>query len=267
MNYRLDSDYPRTYFGPKLVKAIQKPYVSLRTRQEGARFKPTARVLWVASNCKAKNNRHNYVQELMKHIPVDSIGGCMRNAPWPNEDLSIVDVMHQYQFYLALENSNCKDYVSEKLLNVFQAGIVPIVDGPADYSPFIPHAQSVIRLDDFASPKDLAAYLKKLIADENLLQERHMEYRQHHDRIALDFMARWNNPHDSSTPAGGTCRLCRSTHERTLLRRIRDQLPLTHPVRVFAETELRSRLKTTALLPDWTCRLNKWDNNNIMAVN
>jgi hypothetical protein len=39
-------------------------------------------------------------------------------------------LLNQYKFYLAMENSNCKDYVTEKLFRTLAMGLVPIIDGP-----------------------------------------------------------------------------------------------------------------------------------------
>lgn len=72
-----------------------------------------------------------------------------------------------YKFYLAFENSNCKNYITEKLfVNALGRNILPIVMGapPEDYEISAPY-HSYIHVDDFASPKELAEYLK--ILDEN----------------------------------------------------------------------------------------------------
>jgi hypothetical protein len=35
------------------------------------------------------------------------------------------DILPKYKFHLAFENSNTKDYVTEKLFHAFRAGTVP----------------------------------------------------------------------------------------------------------------------------------------------
>lgn len=68
---------------------------------------------------------------------------------------------------MAFENSNCKNYITEKLfVNALGRNILPIVMGapPEDYENSAPY-HSYIHVDDFASPKELAEYLK--ILDEN----------------------------------------------------------------------------------------------------
>lgn len=75
------------------------------------------------------------------------------------------DILNEnYKYYLAFENSNCIDYITEKFfVNGLMNNIVPIVMGgrKEDYvrsSP--PH--SFIHVDDFESPKDLAIFLHSL---------------------------------------------------------------------------------------------------------
>ncbi len=64
--------------------------------------------------------------------------------------------------YLALENSYCSDYVTEKFYNALKAGAIPIANGwrPA-YDEFLPG--SYIHVDDFSSVEKLAEYLQHLL--------------------------------------------------------------------------------------------------------
>lgn len=77
---------------------------------------------------------------------------------------------HDYKFYLAFENSNCKDYITEKFfVNALNRNILPIVMGarPEDYEVSAPH-RSYIHVDEFASPRELAEYLHILDKDDEL---------------------------------------------------------------------------------------------------
>ena len=72
-----------------------------------------------------------------------------------------------YKFYLAFENANCKDYVSEKFFDQGLArNILPIVMGASEeeYSRRAP-PRSFIHVDEFKSPAELAQYL--LVLDKN----------------------------------------------------------------------------------------------------
>lgn len=75
-----------------------------------------------------------------------------------------------YKFYLAFENSNCVDYITEKLFeNALQYHVLPIVMGARreDYERYAPK-NSYIHVEEFASPKELAKYLHKLDQDDEL---------------------------------------------------------------------------------------------------
>lgn len=75
-----------------------------------------------------------------------------------------------YKFYLAFENSNCKEYITEKFfLNSLSNDILPIVMGarPADYAAVAPE-HSYIHVDEFESPRELAEYLFVLDRNDDL---------------------------------------------------------------------------------------------------
>lgn len=73
-----------------------------------------------------------------------------------------------YKFYLSFENSNCRDYVTEKyFLNALENNILPIVMGgsPDDYRKMSPQ-KSFIHVDEFDSVANLGAYLNLLDKDD-----------------------------------------------------------------------------------------------------
>ncbi|VDK25995.1 unnamed protein product [Anisakis simplex] len=72
----------------------------------------------------------------------------------------------QHHFYLSFENSVCDAYATEKLFWPMQQLIVPIVLKRSIAMTFIPHG-SFIAVDDFESPKHLADYLKRLLANKD----------------------------------------------------------------------------------------------------
>ncbi|KAG9509164.1 Glycoprotein 3-alpha-L-fucosyltransferase A, partial [Fragariocoptes setiger] len=85
-------------------------------------------------------------------------------------------VNEEYKFYLAFENSNCRDYITEKLfLNAFRRDdpqhlVIPIVMGGKsrdDYKRIAPSG-SYIHVDDFRSPRELAEYLHQIDHNDTL---------------------------------------------------------------------------------------------------
>lgn len=82
-------------------------------------------------------------------------------------------VNRDYKFYLAFENANCHDYITEKFyLNGLGNNVVPIVMGahPDEYRKRAP-VHSYIHVEDFESPSKLAKYLKYLESNESAYNE------------------------------------------------------------------------------------------------
>ena len=111
--YRLDSVIPSPYgkftHYDRTVKQIRslRNYASKRTKS----------VAWVASNCiLVRNNRLSYAKELGKHIDVDIYGKC-GSLSCPNVPDCLGVLNKTYKFYLSFENSNCKDYITEKFFH------------------------------------------------------------------------------------------------------------------------------------------------------
>ena len=67
-------------------------------------------------------------------------------------------------FYMAFENANCDEYITEKAWwNAYHKNAIPIVMGASEgsYRRILP-PYSYINVDEFASPRDLATYLRYL---------------------------------------------------------------------------------------------------------
>lgn len=166
--YRRDSDivapYERWAYYDERVK--QNP----RLDHNYAANK-TKKVAWFVSNCGARNRRLQYAHELQKHISVDIYGACGTKKCPRSTAAKCFDMLDRdYKFYLAFENSNCKDYITEKFfVNGLGRNVLPIVMGarPEDYARTAPY-RSYIHVDEFESPQELAAYLHRLDTDDDL---------------------------------------------------------------------------------------------------
>ena len=160
MSYRRDSDVPAPYgtFGQSLQPT------SVKTILNRVRGLPKSKlVAWVVSNCKTPSKREKYVSELQKHIPVDIFGRCgPKNCPGRRTNSECGSLLErEYMFYLAFENSECNDYVSEKFFATMEMDIVPVVRGGANYSDIAPPG-SYIDANDYSSAQELAEELKRL---------------------------------------------------------------------------------------------------------
>eukprot|EP01114_Cavostelium_apophysatum_P018861 TRINITY_DN5928_c0_g1_i1.p1 TRINITY_DN5928_c0_g1~~TRINITY_DN5928_c0_g1_i1.p1 ORF type:complete len:416 (-),score=81.65 TRINITY_DN5928_c0_g1_i1:15-1262(-) len=179
MTYRLDADITYLY-------ELNLPY---KTAPPKKKF---GTVMWMAYHCNARNRRIDYVEELMKHMQVDSYGQCLhtrdsieietengqKKTIQPTGRMEYMsednwEMYRIYKFYLAFENVNCLDYVTEKFWRPLIHGSVPVVFGAPNIDDFAPAPHSIIKVSDFATPKDLADYLKMLDANETLYNEYH----------------------------------------------------------------------------------------------
>ncbi|KPP57091.1 alpha-(1,3)-fucosyltransferase 4-like [Scleropages formosus] len=148
----------------KLGSDIFVPYGYLeRARAPPRRVPlPTKRrlVAWVVSNWNEAHARVVFYWNLRRYVPIDVYGRA--GAELVGD--SVVRTVSAYKFYLAWENSQHTDYITEKLWhNALQSSAVPVVLGPprSNYEKFLP-ADAFIHVDDFSGPAQLAAYLRFL---------------------------------------------------------------------------------------------------------
>lgn len=112
--YREDSDivtpYEKwMYYNDQIQENVEntKNYAAGKTRL----------VAWFVSNCLAHNERLQYARELQKYIQVDIYGRC-GDLKCDRGDIKCREMLRTtYKFYLAFENTNCRDYITEKFFD------------------------------------------------------------------------------------------------------------------------------------------------------
>jgi hypothetical protein len=75
------------------------------------------------------------------------------------------ETMRRYRFGIAYENTACPGWVTEKIVDCFVAGIVPVYLGAPDIPEFMP-ADSFLDARHFPSPADLAERMRSMPAAE-----------------------------------------------------------------------------------------------------
>ena len=77
----------------------------------------TKKVAWFVSNCGDSNGRLDYAKILQRYIQVDIYGTCgPLDCPRNSDSHDCFGPLKKhYKFYLSFENSNCRDYITEKL--------------------------------------------------------------------------------------------------------------------------------------------------------
>ena len=164
------------------ITDLRNPYFKMIKIPKGSNWTPeplfSARskpILWMVSHCKTQSKREQYVDELKKYIDIDIIGKCGDVIPCTRQSRGKQcedDLLPNYFFYLAFENSLCEDYITEKAFQRMDQGLVPIVLGLGNYSQELPRG-SYIDIKNFTSPRHLADYLKEVMHSEELYSSYH----------------------------------------------------------------------------------------------
>ncbi|KAK7077267.1 Fucosyltransferase, N-terminal, partial [Halocaridina rubra] len=111
MSYRMDSDIPVPYgrtvlmTGDEVSEFRQQNYFHLKKKL----------IAVMGSNCGGTNNRWGYIRELQKHMDVDTYGNCGSIQACPGGFAIDCKDLNDYKFYIAFENSNCNEYITEKV--------------------------------------------------------------------------------------------------------------------------------------------------------
>ncbi|XP_067939147.1 glycoprotein 3-alpha-L-fucosyltransferase A-like [Watersipora subatra] len=157
------------------------------------------------SNCYSKEyNRLKLMKELRQYINVDIFGECTNIKPCPTKfDLKCEAKVHsQYRFYLAFENSLCRDYITEKFWKTYknEAHIIPVAVGGLSVQEYIDVAppDSFIHVYNFSSVETLGNYLKRLMTDD-------AAFNRYHE---------WRNNYSVTLPdKRQMCGLCKAVNE------------------------------------------------------
>lgn len=109
-SYRSDSDIVVPY--DKWLYYDERIRIHPQTKNYA--FGKNKKVAWFVSNCNASNERMEYAKELQKYINVDIFGMC-GDLECPKSGECLDFLTSEYKFYLAFENANCREYITEKL--------------------------------------------------------------------------------------------------------------------------------------------------------
>eukprot|EP00795_Rhopilema_esculentum_P010783 gene10783-19580_t len=157
--------------------------------------------------------RERYIKKLQEYVDVDVYGGCSsryHNEPkiCPRGTKECNEIKRKYKFYLAFENSFCRDYITEKFFKTILDGYaVPIVLGGADYKKWaIPN--SYIDALEFETIEVLANHLKYLDQNDEA-------YNRYH---------KWRGDYVLGPPRSWSCEICRKINEERLERKSYDNL-------------------------------------------
>lgn len=134
--------------------------------------KKTRMAAWFVSNWEfVTTKRQEIVAELISYgIEVDVYGLNMSYCPRSKDDACLEMLDEKYKFYLSFENSNCRDYVTEKFFKILRLDVIPVALGGGDYQILAPK-DSYLDYSMYESTKHLADHMKLLMLDQNLYKE------------------------------------------------------------------------------------------------
>lgn len=178
--YRTDSDIflPYGYLVHNKHRTLRNHFAQpLHAPSRTSQLLRPRLLAWVISNWSESHARVAFYYKLRPYIKVDVFGRAGRPLPEDRGSGSVVRMLGRYQFYLALENSQHTDYITEKLWNAVLAGSIPVVLGPSrqNYERFLP-PEAFIHVEDYPTVRALARYLLRLRRDPARLR-RHLDWR------------------------------------------------------------------------------------------
>ncbi|CAF1181815.1 unnamed protein product [Rotaria sordida] len=189
--YRLDSDIDYRYF-----RWRRKDKINTEINQQSYLNNRQVRAASMISNCYSQNHREDYLKRLNSIIPVTHIGFCSWNKCRKKRYECLNELADTHPFYLAFENSLCRDYVTEKYANVIiNHRMIPIVFSK-NSNLYIPN--SFIDANQFSSPEDLGQFLIKIVKNSTL----------------YDSYFKWINEYELIIPDENDylCELCQKLH-------------------------------------------------------
>lgn len=147
------------------IKTITKP----KTVENYFASKSKMAVIQV-SNCKDQARRYRIVKELSKFVEVDEYGACSGNVICKNGIPTFEcgqRYFKPYKFYLAFENSFCRDYLSEKFWYALDRHQIPVIAAPKVTLGMAP-PNSYLNVYDFPTVEALAERMKEIGNNETL---------------------------------------------------------------------------------------------------
>jgi hypothetical protein len=180
MSYRRDSDLILPY--GQFAELTPKEKISNKRLNLSVSATKTKMIASVISNCVDDARRYRHVSELKKYLPIDEYGEC-GNLDCPR-NAECNKIVSKYRFKIAFENSNCRDYVSDKFYSAIAYNLIPIVNWKGEQIVDTP-PNSYINIHDFKNMKELGDYLIKL-SHNNTLYDSYFEWKRHYKLVTGD---------------------------------------------------------------------------------
>ena len=152
-------------FGFKTVKKVTS---STPAKVNYAQGKTKGAFTYV-SNCKTFYNRMQVIKDLSKSIDIDVFGDCTGRYPCAsNADFDCKTRLHsQYHFYLAFEDSLCKEFITDQFWNSLKSDgyFIPVSLGGLSLEEYtrVAPPNSFLHLYNFSTVSHMGQYLQHLL--------------------------------------------------------------------------------------------------------
>lgn len=197
--YRMDATITWRYGFPYKLNETERQNATEEMKGRNIFREKTKGIMGRISNCVAENMRYKTISEMQKYLDMDMYGLCYYKPcgnPSDQWDKSCDVMMRQYKFYLAFENNDCRDYVTEKYWFALGRDQIPIVNWRS-INPNIVIPNSYINIYDFKDIKSLADYVRKVSNNETL-------YNNYFE---------WRKEYANFMPCP-SCDVCQSLHDK-----------------------------------------------------
>ncbi len=111
------------------------------------------------------NRRDDYFDAISAYRKVDSGGRHRNNLPDGKPVPDKLAFQKQYKFSLTCENSSFKGYVTEKIVDAFAAGTIPIYWGDPDIKELF-NEKAFLNCADYATDEELVRAIREIDEDE-----------------------------------------------------------------------------------------------------
>lgn len=111
--------------------------------------------------------RYEFYERFNRVIPVDQCSGVQRRSEHLFNEA--VEIYRPYKFCIAFENADNKGWVTEKIVNAFLAGCIPLYCGPTDVTRFF-NKKAFIDYHDFDSEASFIEHVLRVHRDNKLYE-------------------------------------------------------------------------------------------------
>jgi hypothetical protein len=176
------------YSNPDILDRLNRNRVTENQKDPDRKF-----ACFIVSNGKSEV-RNTMFSELSKYRFVDSWGhhannmGLYIQAPYWSQ--GFIDLMRNYKFCICFENSENESYVTEKIVNAYLAGCIPIYWGAKNVTDIF-SADTMIRLEH-PSVENFIEVVEK-VAEIDQIPVKYASYFRNPPIIA-DFSEKWSIP-------------------------------------------------------------------------